>query len=141
MKNRKYFCHVLENLQGKGISSPLQLDVYYPPSCTEPNELDLFTSVHQSFDLSCEMDANPKNLTFHWQRFSIIGNQKPMQIKRSQFTQHETKSVLTLTPRTPQDFGQVVCSATNEAGQGTSCSFTIRQRVSLLYMVNSSNYF
>ncbi len=94
-----YYYYYSENLQGRGESTPVRLNINYPPTCTESSQVQLFTSVHESFDLSCEMDANPRNLTFRWQLFSVFDENKPVEIQKTQFTQHETKSVLTLTPR------------------------------------------
>jgi hypothetical protein len=39
---------------------------------------------------------------------AFLGNLVEIDIPSTQFTQHGLKSVLTLTPRTPADFGKVV---------------------------------
>ena len=37
--------------------------------------------------------------------------------------------------RTPGDFGKVICSAHNLAGEGKSCEYIIKQRVSYIYSI------
>ena len=54
-----------------------------------------------------------------------------MEVTGMEFTQHGSRSVLTLTPRTPADFGTVTCSAQSSLGSGTSCVFIVSRTVPL----------
>ena len=135
-----YTC-LAENIQGLGESEPIHLDVLYPPLCKEGKEKQVFISVHESVDLSCEMESNPKNLSFKWQLNPEVRSDltEYIDVPSSQFTQHETKSVLTLTPRTPGDFGRVKCSATNYVGKGTSCMYVIKKKV-ITFLKQKKNF-
>ena len=131
-----YTC-LTENLQGLGESSPVYVNVLYPPSCREASSLEVNIAVHESVDLACEMSANPGNLSFTWNTVSQMApnSKHPVDVPASQFTQHERKSVLTLTPRTPADFGQVTCIAENSAGIGQPCVYNIIKKVKILTLV------
>ena len=74
------------------------------------------------------MEAEPRNVTFTWER-GDEGNR--MEVTGMEFTQHGSRSVLTLTPRTPADFGRVTCSAHSSLGSGTSCVFIVSRTVPL----------
>ena len=74
------------------------------------------------------MEAEPRNVTFTWDR-GDEGNR--MEVTGMEFTQHGSRSVLTLTPRTPADFGRVTCSAHSSLGSGTSCVFIVSRTVPL----------
>ena len=87
----------------------------------------LTIAVHESVDLECELAASPDNVTFTWEM--LLGEQERKEVDRSQFTQHSTRSVLTFTPRTPGDFGEVICTGTNNVGAGKPCVFSIVKKV------------
>lgn len=130
-----YSC-LAENSQGIGQSATISLEIWFPPRCKDSggpggSEGVVFMAVHESADLACEMEANPANLTFTWhfETEDTNGNVVQLDIPSTQFTQHGLKSVLTLTPRTPADFGKVTCSAQNKLGSGTACSFLVNKKV------------
>ena len=103
----------------------------YPPICRDETVLEIFISVHESVDLVCEMNSNPGNLTFLWNLHIKDGDVvNPVDVPSSQYTQHERRSVLTLTPRTPGDFGTVTCRARNSVGVGRPCKYQINKKVS-----------
>jgi hypothetical protein len=58
---------------------------------------------HPSSEMSIRV-----HVTTHRNDQCFIGNLVEIDIPSTQFTQHGLKSVLTLTPRTPADFGKVV---------------------------------
>ena len=125
-----YTC-LAENLQGVGESNSIYVDVQYPPICRDETVLEIFISVHESVDLVCEMNSNPGNLTFLWNLHIKDGDVvNPVDVPSSQYTQHERRSVLTLTPRTPGDFGTVTCRARNSVGVGRPCKYQINKKVS-----------
>lgn len=95
-----YTC-LAENLQGLGESEPIQVNVTYPPACKYTSDQQIYISVHESVDLSCEMDSNPRHLSFVWQMFPNIKSDEmsSIDVPSSQYTQHETTSILTFTPR------------------------------------------
>lgn len=74
------------------------------------------------------MEAEPRNVTFTWERGEESNR---MEVTGMEFTQHGSRSVLTLTPRTPADFGTVTCSAQSSLGSGTSCVFIVSRTVPL----------
>ena len=107
------------------MSNILEVSDLYLPTCQHKGVKTVEVGVHESIDLECEMEATPSNLTFTWQ---LKGTDGEFQVAPSQFTQHGSKSVLTLTPRTPADLGEVVCSSSNFLGlSNRPCIFHIAQ--------------
>ena len=98
----------------------------------------LTIAVHESVDLECELAASPDNVTFTWEM--LLGEQERKEVDRSQFTQHSTRSVLTFTPRTPGDFGEVICTGTNNIGAGKPCVFSIVKKVNKEIKTNIWTY-
>ena len=115
-------------LQGLGESAKVALVVAFPPSCLQSQPVEITAAVHESVDLECQMEAEPRNVTFTWER-GEEGNR--MEVTGMEFTQYGSRSVLTLTPRTPADFGTVTCSAHSSLGSGTSCVFVVSRTVPL----------
>ena len=126
-----YTC-LAENIQGIGESPSVFVQVLYTPECKDKRIMNVDASMHESVDLSCEMDSNPGNLTFQWFLYTKVGTGpevRVVEIPFTQFTQHERKSVLTLTPRTPGDYGRVSCTAWNSIGKGSSCHYIVNKKV------------
>ena len=122
-----YTC-LAENSQGLGESPALALRVTFPPACVAETPLQVSAKVHQSVDLECQMVAEPRNLTFTWERGE--GSER-REVPSMEFTQHGSRSVLTLTPRTPADYGRVSCSSSNSLGAGNTCVFLVSRAVEL----------
>ena len=96
----------------------------------------LTIAVHESVDLECEVTARPENVTFSWEmELGEEEEEERVMVATSQFTQHSTRSVLTFTPRTPGDFGRVVCTGSNTVGAGKPCVFNIAKKVILISSV------
>ena len=134
-----YTC-LAENSHGLGQSNNVTIAVQYLPTCRLDHDTILSIAVHESVDLECEVSARPDNVTFSWAM--ELGEEKKKEeegrvmVATSQFTQHSTRSVLTFTPRTPGDFGRVVCTGTNHLGAGKPCVFNIVKKVITITAIN-----
>ncbi|XP_064115356.1 uncharacterized protein LOC135221623 isoform X2 [Macrobrachium nipponense] len=60
-----YTC-LASNSEGDGHSNAVLLRIAHIPQCKEPKEKNLVVAANTSINLTCEMDALPKNLTFTW---------------------------------------------------------------------------
>ena len=124
-----YTC-LAENSHGLGQSNNVTVSVLHLPACRLDHDTILSIAVHESVDLECEVAASPANVSFSW-KMELGEEEEEVVVATSQFTQHSTRSVLTFTPRTPGEFGRVVCTATNTLGAGKPCVFNIVKKVSV----------
>ncbi|GIY42092.1 ig-like domain-containing protein [Caerostris darwini] len=77
----------------------------------------------ESVSVTCEIDAYPNVVNFSW---VLINTDKQFTLPASQFSSNGTRSVATVSPRAPQDYGVLQCWATNVVGpQKDPCSFRI----------------
>lgn len=74
----------------------------------------------ESVSVACEVDASPTAVTFAW----ALDDSKIL--SSDQYHTNGTRSVATISPRSPQDYGVLKCWATNTVGrQKEPCSFRI----------------
>lgn len=75
-------------------------------------------------NISCEVEANPLDLTFHW-KFNNSGDSEDL-VSKVVNKSGRTYSVVTHTPTQEVDYGTLTCSAANKVGrQRTPCVFHI----------------
>lgn len=93
------------------------------PTC-KPNQTKVYgVAKEEKAHISCEVDANPTNLQFRW-----IFNSSALSVDVAQnyITRSGTSSVISYTPVTEQDYGTLLCYASNEIGhQRVPCAFHI----------------
>lgn len=76
----------------------------------------------ENMNLVCDVNAFPKDLTFHW-RFNNSGDEE---FDLDNFMSNGTRSILTFSPMTKRDYGTILCFANNEVGrQRKACLFQI----------------
>ncbi|XP_076373797.1 neural cell adhesion molecule 2-like isoform X2 [Tachypleus tridentatus] len=109
------------NSQGIGISNEIFLKVKYAPFC-KPGQKSVYgVAKHEAVDVSCELDADPAEVTVHW-RF----NSSYKRSDKVAFTAIGTRSVATYTPESDEDYGKLLCWGTNVIGiQSNPCVFTV----------------
>ncbi|GIY83888.1 ig-like domain-containing protein [Caerostris extrusa] len=100
------------------------------PYCRRPNQdvprcHSVRSSVYgvgrtESVSVACEVDAIPRNVTFAW---ALDGDKV---LSSEQYRTNGTRSVATVSPRSPQDYGLLMCWASNVIGrQREPCTFRI----------------
>ncbi|TRY72468.1 hypothetical protein TCAL_04760 [Tigriopus californicus] len=116
-----YTCRA-KNVEGQASSNKVGLNVKYSPVCShsEPNMFGV--AAMENMNLVCDVNAFPKDLTFHW-RFNNSGDEE---FDLDNFMSNGTRSILTFSPMTKRDYGTILCFANNEVGrQRKACLFQI----------------
>ncbi|CAG0879414.1 unnamed protein product [Darwinula stevensoni] len=119
----KYEC-LAENSLGRSNSSPLSLQVQHAPEC-KPQQASIYgVAPYERINITCDVEANPDTVRFHW-RFNSSSAQLT-EFPAQDYWSAGTRSTLIYTPRTPMDFGTVVCWASNPVGnQQVPCTFHV----------------
>ncbi|KAG8175986.1 hypothetical protein JTE90_009862 [Oedothorax gibbosus] len=115
----RYQCSAI-NSEGKTLSDPLVLNIHYAPRCQSVRSSVYGVGRTESVSVACEVDASPTAVTFAWSLddSKILGS--------DQYRTNGTRSVATISPRSPQDYGILKCWASNMVGrQKEPCSFRI----------------
>ncbi|XP_076348412.1 neural cell adhesion molecule 1-like [Tachypleus tridentatus] len=116
----RYSCTAI-NSEGKGESGIFFLRVQYAPVCKTKQIRTFGVPVHESVRIDCQVDAEPLGVTFRW-----IFNNTHETFDVVDYENHLTRSRVTFTPRSNQDYGILFCSAENEVGpQVSPCVFII----------------
>ncbi|GIX66754.1 uncharacterized protein CEXT_258651 [Caerostris extrusa] len=115
-----YYC-MATNAEGTGRSNEVFLRIRYAPEC-KPNQKKIYgVALFETVGVTCELDADPDNITFRW-RFNSSG--KSLDITNFQTT--GTKSVANYRPHSDDDYGSIICWASNDVGrQREPCVFTV----------------
>ncbi|XP_076314938.1 neural cell adhesion molecule 2-like [Tachypleus tridentatus] len=110
------------NTRGRGESAPFDLHIQYTPRCKYKQRTNVFgTKNHRPVDVTCEVEANPQEVTFRW-----VFNNSRETFDVITFKNVNIKSVATYTPRTKFDYGTLLCWATNTVGvQSYPCIFSV----------------
>lgn len=117
-----YTC-VGSNQEGDGESSPLYLDVKFEPTCRPGQETTYGVGRNEVAVVTCEIEANPTNLTFIWKFKNTSGITS---LLAEHFTTEGTRSLAKFTPLTELDYGSLFCWARNELGmQQEACVYHI----------------
>ncbi|CAL1269818.1 unnamed protein product, partial [Larinioides sclopetarius] len=111
------------NSEGRAVSDPVLLQVLYAPRCESVRSSVYGVGRTESVSVTCEVDAYPNVVNFTW---VLVNADKHSSLPTAQFYSNGTKSVATVSPRAPQDYGVLQCWATNVIGQQKDpCSFRI----------------
>ncbi|XP_033155127.1 uncharacterized protein LOC117137676 isoform X2 [Drosophila mauritiana] len=118
-----YTC-VGSNREGDGESNPVQLDIRFAPVCRPRQRLSYSSGRHETVKVACEIDANPSEATYVWKFNATQG--ETVDIPASQVAVDRGRSIAHYTPMTENDYGTLLCWATNEIGdQSEPCVYTI----------------
>ncbi|XP_054283784.1 nephrin-like [Macrosteles quadrilineatus] len=117
-----YTC-VASNTEGDGESNPILLDVKYAPLCNSPRSASLGVGRNETTKVQCDVDANPADVMFSWK---LQGSKRLTALQPNLVTSDGTRSVLTFTPRAVDEYGTLLCLATNDVGSmRTPCAFVL----------------
>ncbi|XP_026836682.1 uncharacterized protein LOC6547590 [Drosophila erecta] len=118
-----YTC-VGSNREGDGESNPVQLDIRFAPVCRPRQRISYSSGRHETVKVACEIDANPAEATYVWKFNATQG--ETVDIPASQVAVDRGRSIAHYTPMTENDYGTLLCWATNEIGdQSEPCVYTI----------------
>ncbi|XP_037715312.1 uncharacterized protein LOC119550586 isoform X3 [Drosophila subpulchrella] len=118
-----YTC-VGSNREGDGESNPVQLDIRFAPVCRPRQRVSYSSGRHETVKVACEIDANPAEATYVWKFNATQG--ETVDIPASQVAVDRGRSIAHYTPMTENDYGTLLCWATNEIGdQSEPCVYTI----------------
>ncbi|XP_075749930.1 nephrin isoform X2 [Rhipicephalus microplus] len=114
-----YHC-VAANSLGQSRSDPLFLRVQFAPVCHESQKLIYGAARHEPLQVTCDVDADPPEVTFHWH----LNHSMETAIPHSM--QGATRSVATFIARSEADYGALSCEARNSVGpQRRPCLFSV----------------
>ncbi|XP_042895827.1 protein turtle isoform X2 [Parasteatoda tepidariorum] len=115
-----YYC-MATNTEGTGRSNEVFLRIRYAPEC-KPNQKKIYgVALFETVGVTCELDADPENITFRW-RFNSSGKSLDL----GNFKTFGSKSTVSYRPHTDDDYGSIVCWGSNDVGrQREPCVFTI----------------
>ncbi|KAF8795200.1 Hemicentin-2 like protein [Argiope bruennichi] len=115
----RYQCSAI-NSEGKTFSEPKFLQVHYAPRCHSVRSRVYGVGRTESVSVACEVDASPSEVSFTW---ALDGAKI---LAAEQYHTNGTHSVATVSPRSPQDYGVLMCWASNVVGrQREPCTFRI----------------
>ncbi|XP_022230550.2 uncharacterized protein LOC111079610 isoform X6 [Drosophila obscura] len=118
-----YTC-VGSNREGDGESNPVQLDIRFAPVCRSGQRTTYSSGRHETVKVACEIDANPMEASYVWKFNASQG--ETVDIPASQVAVDRGRSIAHYTPMTENDYGTLLCWATNEIGdQSDPCVYTI----------------
>ncbi|XP_042204213.1 nephrin-like isoform X2 [Homarus americanus] len=107
-----YTC-AAQNLEGQGLSNAITLNVMFAPVCSSPGRRTQGVARMESAKVVCQVEAFPLQVNFTW-RFngSSEGEALPLLAIRNQ----GTSSMLNYTASIEQDYGTLLCWASNKIG-------------------------
>ncbi|BFG06323.1 uncharacterized protein DMAD_04855 [Drosophila madeirensis] len=118
-----YTC-VGSNREGDGESNPVQLDIRFAPVCRSNQRTTYSSGRHETVKVACEIEANPMEASYVWKFNASQG--ETVDIPASQVAVDRGRSIAHYTPMTENDYGTLLCWATNEIGdQSEPCVYTI----------------
>ncbi|XP_043226125.1 nephrin-like [Amphibalanus amphitrite] len=109
----RYVCRAV-NPEGEGVSRPVSLTVRYAPVCISGQKIQYGTSRNEPAQVTCQVDANPADVTFRWQFNTSI---ETLDLPFSQITSRGLESSAAYTPKTELDYGMLLCTADNAIGR------------------------
>ncbi|XP_076350490.1 nephrin-like isoform X2 [Tachypleus tridentatus] len=115
-----YRC-LVDNCEGREDSEVLKLNIKYAPICKEGQKTRYTLTVHELAEVSCEVHADPDNVTFTWSINTSAGYKELLT-----FHSVGPRSVVRYVPRDEKDFGILTCKSHNVVGQQTEpCIYTL----------------
>ncbi|KAM7345206.1 sidestep VIII [Cochliomyia hominivorax] len=118
-----YTC-VGSNREGDGESNPVHLDIRFAPVCRHGQRVVYSTGRHETVKIACEIEANPPETAYVWKFNATLG--ETIDIPASLIAIDRGRSIAHYTPMTENDYGTLLCWASNEIGDQTEpCVYTI----------------
>ncbi|XP_053964212.1 hemicentin-1, partial [Anastrepha ludens] len=118
-----YTC-VGSNREGDGESNPVHLDIRFAPVCRPGQRFAYSSGRHEMVKIACEIEANPMEATYIWKFNATLG--ETIDIPASLIAVDRGRSIAHYTPMTENDYGTLLCWASNEIGdQSEPCVYTI----------------
>lgn len=94
------------------------------PVCKEAQRFVYGVSKHESVAIHCQVDSDPEQVSFRWAFNTSDGKLKD--ITEGFTTSSGGRSTLVYRPLSEEDYGQLLCWATNSVGlQRQPCAYTI----------------
>ncbi|XP_064474767.1 hemicentin-1-like isoform X2 [Ornithodoros turicata] len=122
-----YTC-LAANSEGEAHSNRLRLRVLHAPVCRiGRRQLTQSAAKHETIAVSCEVDADPANVTFSWTFHQAHRNYEMAPANMSATAGGDPlRSVLMYSPKTDADYGTLYCLARNSIGDSLQpCIFQI----------------
>lgn len=93
------------------------------PTC-KPNQTRIYgVAKEEKTQISCQVDANPTDVQFRW---TFNSSALSVDVAQNYIARSGTSSVVSYTPVTEQDYGTLLCYASNRIGhQRVPCVFHI----------------
>ncbi|XP_076165679.1 nephrin isoform X4 [Ptiloglossa arizonensis] len=107
-----YTC-IGSNKEGDGESNPLNLDIKFAPVCHHGQVKTFGVARHETATISCELEANPTDVSFTWKFNSTMD---AIDIPQAHVVNDRTISKVSYTPMTELDYGTLLCWGTNDQG-------------------------
>ncbi|XP_075166853.1 sidestep VIII isoform X3 [Haematobia irritans] len=118
-----YTC-VGNNREGDGESNPVHLDIRFAPVCRQGQRTVYSTGRHEMAKIACEIEANPAEANYVWKFNATLG--ETIDIPASLIAVDRGRSIAHYTPMTENDYGTLLCWASNEIGDQTEpCVYTV----------------
>ncbi|XP_073844947.1 uncharacterized protein isoform X2 [Musca autumnalis] len=118
-----YTC-VGNNREGDGESNPVHLDIRFAPVCRQGQRTIYSTGRQEMAKVACEIEANPPEASYIWKFNATLG--ETIDIPASLIAVDRGRSIAHYTPMTENDYGTLLCWASNEIGDQTEpCVYTI----------------
>ncbi|XP_059224588.1 uncharacterized protein LOC106093722 isoform X3 [Stomoxys calcitrans] len=118
-----YTC-VGNNREGDGESNPVNLDIRFAPVCRQGQRTVYSTGRHEMAKIACEIEANPAEATYVWRFNATLA--ETIDIPASLIAIDRGRSIAHYTPVSENDYGTLLCWASNEIGDQTEpCVYTV----------------
>ncbi|KAG8188951.1 hypothetical protein JTE90_016618 [Oedothorax gibbosus] len=120
-RNRGRYSCTGTNSEGQGESNHVYLRVQFAPVCKSGQQTVYGAMLHFPVEVSCEVEADPDDVTFRWEFNSSFGT-----VELVPDTIISRKSVVNYLPRSEQDYGTLSCWGRNRVGmQRMPCLFVV----------------
>ncbi|CAG0879445.1 unnamed protein product, partial [Cyprideis torosa] len=121
-----YHCHA-ENIDGKGNSEPVNLNIKFAPECNPSQRTVYGVALLEQAVISCQVESEPLPTSFRW-AFNVSSDVVDVPKEQHQDFFENGTSVLRYLPKTELDYGTLLCWAKNEIGeQRLPCVFHVLQ--------------
>ncbi|XP_042243451.1 protein turtle-like isoform X2 [Homarus americanus] len=119
----QYTCSA-SNIQGTAGSNAVQLSVKFSPLCRPGQTLVFGAGKNEELNITCSVEAHPEPTSFRW---AFNSSSEVVEIPSSKMRSvGQGRSQVTYTPKRHQDYGSLLCWATNDVGvQRQPCIYHI----------------
>ncbi|XP_069944593.1 protein turtle homolog B [Cherax quadricarinatus] len=119
----QYTCSAA-NIQGSSGSNAVQLSVKFSPMCRPGQTLVYGAGKNEELNITCSVEAHPEPTSFRW---AFNSSSEVVEISANKIrSAGKGRSVVSYTPKKHQDYGSLLCWATNDVGlQHHPCTYNI----------------